>query len=350
MSVPAPSDGLVLERGRLEALGCPSAAISTLLNARRPGTNRVYQRIWSKFADYVSTTDGSCTDPRIQDILGFLQTGLDLSLSVSSLRVQVSAISAFTGISWARHPLTRQFFRGAIRLRPQRKPRFSKWDLPLVLNFFSEKEICVDQAAIKDLSLKAVFLVAITSAKRVSEISSLGCKEPFLTFFPDRVVLIPMLGSNPKVTSVFHENQEIVLPIFRTTEDSSIHPLDVGEVLRQYLEVTASFRRSDHLFVYFQGKNKGLRASSRVIAAWIVQAIQGAYAAKGLAPPEAVTAHSTRSVSTSWAASRHVSPEVICKAASWSSINTFMTHYCVEPASLSSVNFGLHVLSVDGAK
>lgn len=190
----------------------------------------------------------------------------------------------------------------------------------------------MDQSSIRELSLKVVFLVAITSAKRVSEIGSLGCKEPFLTFFPDRVVLIPMLGSNPKVTTIFHENQEIVLPTFRSTEDSNVHPLDVGEILKQYLEATASFRQSDHLFVLFHGKNKGSRASSRTIAAWIVQAIQWAYRSKGLAPPEAVTAHSTRSVSTSWAASRHVSPDVICKAASWSSINTFMTHYCGEPA------------------
>ena len=346
VSNPSSSDGLVLERGRLEALGCPSGVISTLLSARRPSTNRIYQRIWSKFSNYTSSMDGSPSNPRIQDILGFLQTGLDLPLSVSSLRVQISAISAFTGISWATHTLVRQFFRGAMQLRPLRKPRFSKWDLPLVLDFFSDHQNSVQQS-IKDLSLKVVFLVAMTSAKRVSEIGSLGCKEPFLTFFPDRVVLIPMLGHKPKVTSVFHENQEIVLPIFRSSEGSDVHPLDVGNVLKQYLEATAPFRQSDHLFVSFHGKNKGMRASSRTIAAWIVQAIQGAYKAKGLAPPEAVTAHSTRGVATSWAAARHVSPEVICRAASWSSLNTFMTHYCVEPASLSSVNFGLHVLSVD---
>lgn len=96
---------VIARKERLEALSCLSGAISKLLNARRAGTNKVYERIWSKFIDYISTTVGSCSDPRIQDILGFLQSGLDLSLSVSSLRVQVSAISAFSGIAWARHPL-----------------------------------------------------------------------------------------------------------------------------------------------------------------------------------------------------------------------------------------------------
>lgn len=201
-----------------------------------------------------------------------------------------------------------------------------------------------------DLTIKTVFLVAITSAKRVSEIRNLGSVEPFLTFFPDRVVLIPMLGSNPKVTSVFHENQEIVLPTFRMSDNQEIHPLDVGRTLKQYLDATASFRRTDFLFVLLHGKNKGMRASVRSISSWVVQTIQRAYKAKGMVPPEAVTAHSTRGISTSWAAVRHVAPEVICRAASWSSINTFVSHYCVEPAALSSVNFGLQVLSVDNEK
>lgn len=343
---PAPK-GLAFERGRLEALGCPDEVIPTLLSSRRSSTNRVYERIWAKFSSHMSSRSNSCDNLAIQDVLSFLQTGLDISLSVSSLRVQVSAISAFSGVAWAKHPLVQQFFKGAVRLRPQRKPRFPKWDLPLVLDFFAQLNRSL---SVRELTLKTSFLIAITSAKRVSEIQSLGSKEPFITFFPDRVVLIPMLGTNPKVTSVFHENQDITLPTFKSTGGPDPHPLDVGATLNQYLEVTASFRQSEFLFVLFHGKNRGSRASVRSIAAWVVQAIQWAYREKGLAPPEAVTAHSTRSLSTSWAASRHVAPDVICRAASWSSINTFMTHYCVEPATLSSVKFGLKVLSADSVK
>lgn len=79
--------------------------------------------------------------------------------------------------------------------------------------------------------------------------------------------------------------------------------------------------------------NKGNHASSRTTAAWIVQANIQAYRAKGLGPLKAVTVHSTSSVSTSWVALWNVAADVICKAALWSSINTFMAHYCVEPAS-----------------
>lgn len=84
--------------------------------------------------------------------------------------------------------------------------------------------------------------MAITSAKKVFELGAIGRKKPFLTFYPDLVVLIPMLDSNPKVTSVFHDNQEIVLPIFKMAESERAHPLDVCKTLQVYLWATASFK------------------------------------------------------------------------------------------------------------
>lgn len=184
LSIAPASQGLVLERGRLEALGCLKEVIPTLLNARRRSTNRIYERIWARFSEHISSRSNPCSAPAIQDILNFLKSMPDLSLSVSSLRVQVLTLSAFTGVSWAKHSLICQFFKGAIRLRPQKKPRFPKWDLPLVLEFLSQLGSVSDKPlSIRELTLKTIFLVAVTSAKRVSKIRGLGSKEPFLTFF-----------------------------------------------------------------------------------------------------------------------------------------------------------------------
>lgn len=188
--------------------------------------------------EFSSSTGRSYRDPGVQDILEFLQSGLDLALSISTLKVQVSALSAFFGTSWTVHPLIRPVL--------QRGPRFPKWDLFLVLDSLAGLNTTgTDTVSIIDPSTRVAFLVAITSAKRVSEIGSFDHKEPFLTFFPDRVVLIPMLGSNPKVTSVFHEDQEIVLSTFRAPGAVKAHPLDVGEILKEYLKATSSFRCSD---------------------------------------------------------------------------------------------------------
>lgn len=123
------------KRGRLEELGCLEEVIPTLISTRRRSTNRVYERIWAKFMGHVSSRANPCSAPVVRDILSFLQSGLHLALWVSSVQVQVLAISAFTGVLWAMHSLIHQFFKEAVRLRPQRKPRSPKWDLPMVLDF-----------------------------------------------------------------------------------------------------------------------------------------------------------------------------------------------------------------------
>lgn len=84
------------------------------------------------------------------------------------------------------------------------------------------------------LSLKAMFLVAITSDRRVSKLAALGFEEPFLTFFPDEVVLRLMLVFVPKVASRFHITQEVTLPMFRAENSQEPIPLDFGHSLKTY--------------------------------------------------------------------------------------------------------------------
>ncbi|XP_018423769.1 PREDICTED: rho GTPase-activating protein 23-like [Nanorana parkeri] len=78
------------------------------------------------------------------------------------------------------------------------------------------------------LTLKTAFLVAVTSAKRGSELAALGCKEPFTTFMADRVVLVPMIGFVPKVVSKFHCQQKIVLPTLCSGDCDRLNRLDVS--------------------------------------------------------------------------------------------------------------------------
>lgn len=131
-----------------------------------------------------------------------------------------------------------------------------------------------------------------------------------------------MLGFLPKVPSNFHLNQEIILPTFRAEDDRRVHRLDVADTLKAYLAATSDCRRSDPLFVIPAGVRKGLPASRRLLASWLVKTISLAYSSKHLPVTEGISAHSTRSVSTSWAAVRNVSLETICKAATWSSEHT----------------------------
>lgn len=101
---------LAVERLMLESFGCSSGVIATLLKARKPTTNKVYAKIWDRFALLVTERGLNPAAPPLAAVLDFLQSGLDMGLILSSLKVQISAISAITKLRWVEEPLIRQFF------------------------------------------------------------------------------------------------------------------------------------------------------------------------------------------------------------------------------------------------
>ena len=111
-------------------------------------------------------------------ILRFLQSLLERKLSASTLRVYVAAISArhikVDGQTVGSH----SFAKGAQRRNPPRAVKAPSCDLPLVLGALRLLPFePLDQAPLKWLSAKVAFLLAIASAKRVSEIHVLSVSE-----------------------------------------------------------------------------------------------------------------------------------------------------------------------------
>lgn len=97
------SSCLDVERQKFQSLCCSSEVNSTLLKARKPSTNCVYTKIWNKFKMFAASR---CSDPAVPSsllLLDFLQAGLNLGLSLSSLKVQVAAILAATQKMGRRH-------------------------------------------------------------------------------------------------------------------------------------------------------------------------------------------------------------------------------------------------------
>ncbi|KAM5191535.1 uncharacterized protein ACMZJ9_023124 [Mantella aurantiaca] len=342
----AEAKGVDVDRSRLTELGCTPQDVNTLLQSWKGSTSKAYQRAWKKFREFAEAHLFQPENPGVTNVLDFLQAGLDLGLGLSTLRGQVSAISAFSGARWALDPLVTRFFRAVITIRPPRSLPFPKWDLNVVLDLLSTGTFAANQdLSLWKLTLKTAFLLAITVAGRVFELAALGAAEPFTTVFGDKVVLVPVKEFLPKVVSCFHLRREITLPRMCIQDGNARDPLDVGSTLETYLESTLPIRRSERLFIVPAGAKKGGAASSRTIASWIVKTIRLAYESKGLRPPDRIRAHSTRGMATSWAAAGGMSLEDICRAASWSSKNTFISHYCLEPASLTSARFGQLVLA-----
>lgn len=122
------------------------------------------------------------------------------------------------------------------------------------------------------LSWKIAFLVAITSAKRASELCAFRADPPYTLFHADKVVLRP-----DKVVTPFHLRQSSVLPVFFPfPEDEgqrALHTLDVRRALTFYIDRTKEIRKGPWLFVAYGGVGKGQPITPQRISTWITSTI-----------------------------------------------------------------------------
>ncbi|XP_041420858.1 ATP-dependent DNA/RNA helicase DHX36 isoform X2 [Xenopus laevis] len=246
-------------------------------------------------------------------------------------------------------PDVKTFMQGVSHLAPPVRAPAPLWDLTLVLRALQDPPFePLGSVPLLWLTWKTTFLLAIASARRVSELSALSCKPPFLVFHHDRAVLCTIPSFLPKVVSDFHLNQEITIPTFcpshSNPKEKALHTLDPVRALKFYLHRVQDFRKVDSLLVIPSGPHQGGAATKSSISRWIKQAIHRAYVARGRTPPARLTAHSTRGMSTSWAFRNQASAEQLCKAATWTSVHSFSKFYHFDTFAASDTRFGRRVL------
>ena len=235
-------------------------------------------------------------------------------------------------------------------MRPPVRRPLPQWSLQVVLHSlvhppFEPMATC----DLKFLSLKTLFLVAITSACRASELAALRADPPYLQFFKDKVILYPDVSFLPKVVSDFHVNQPLLLPTLFSNPsldvERTLHCLDVRRALSFYITRTKDFRKVQRLFLCFYGQRKGFAASSSTLSRWLVSTISLAYELQHKPLPEGLCGNSTRTVATSTALMRGIDITDICRAATWSSVSTFIKHYRLDLRAKNDTKFGRAVLT-----
>ncbi|XP_071980400.1 uncharacterized protein [Engystomops pustulosus] len=177
------------ESAFLNTKGLSFKVIKTLRNSRKPVTHAIYLKIWKKCCAWCK--DHSNQDsPNICQVLDFLQEGFDKGLRPSTLKVQVSALSAYFDTALAEHRWVKRFFQACTRLRPTVKESSPQWDLSLVLDALTSDPFEPNESNnLRFLTLKTAFLVAITSARRIGELQALSICEPYLSVSEDRITL-----------------------------------------------------------------------------------------------------------------------------------------------------------------
>eukprot|EP00079_Xenopus_tropicalis_P032144 XP_017945915.1 PREDICTED: uncharacterized protein LOC101734340 [Xenopus tropicalis] len=267
-------DGMEIEKLIWTRKGFSSEVAQTMIKARKKVSSKAYHRIWKLFMEWCFDRNLSYQGARVPMVLQFLQDGLKKGLSLGTLKVQVSALSILLQSRLALQEDVRTFLQGVAHIAPPVRSPVPPWDLNAVLSALINSSFePLPIVELRWLTWKVVFLLAISSARRVSELNALSCESPYLIFHEEKAVLRTMPSFLPKVVSSFHLNEEIVIPSFcsspKNEKEARLHNLDVVRALHTYVDRTAHFRRSESLFVIPSGSRKGLPASKATITRWI---------------------------------------------------------------------------------
>ncbi|XP_067290316.1 uncharacterized protein [Pseudorasbora parva] len=331
--------GLARERWNLSAAGLPPSVIHTIQSARASSTRSLYSNKWRVFEEWCGRSNIVPFQCSVRDILCFLQDLLDKGKAFSTMKVYLAAISAchvgFGDKTAGQHPLICRFMKGARRKRPVARRMVPLWDLSMVLEALSQHPFePLEAIGLKFLSLKTALLLALVTAKRVSDLQALSISPSCLQFAPGltRVSFRPNPAFVPKVVDSSYRCSTTELtafhpPPFSSPEEKRWNSLCPVRALHRYMERTAGFRKNDQLFVSWATPHKGKPLSRQRLSHWIVEAISIAYECRGSLPPEGLRAHSTRGMATSWALLKGVSVQEICAAASWATPHTFVRFY-----------------------
>ena len=346
---PAPQiGGLESKRRHLRSKGFQEEVIDTMEAARAVSTKACYKARWEAFSCWCNSRD---QDPFKTDnavIASFLQDLFDRGRAWSTIRGYVAAISAchpsFQEKSLGSVAEIRDFIGGVFKLRPPVKSIIPRWDLGIVLHALAMGPFePLSEASLQCLTYKTAFLVAITSAARVSELQALDSRPELSRLHRHKATLRLNPAFMPKVPNPTYLDREIELEAFYPNPkdhlEKALHKLCPVRALRFYLQRTEALRQDPQLFVSYQTGGEGKKVSKSTISRWIKQTIMFSYRHLGRdLPISSVRAHSTRAVASSLADVRGVSPAELCAAATWSSSMTFARHYRLDMAASRSIS------------
>ena len=325
--------------------GFSSPVASRIEAPQRRSTRAVYEAKWALFVRWCETSQVDFRNPSIKQIADFLlHLFQEKNLQPSTIDGYRSAIADKLGntlVNVGKDDNLTRLLDSFHRDRPKGRRGVPAWNLSLVLHQLTKAPFePLRKASLKHLTFKTVFLLALASGKRRSEIHAWLNKNIRHQADWSKVSLYP----SPSFLAKNHLAKEgpecvapVVIPALAPTLDKSLkedRSLCPVQALRYYLDKTQDLRTGKELvFVSFkQGFNKDI--SPATISSWIKQTVVLCY---DLSDQVSLTlhqvkAHDVRAFAASKAFQGGISLDQILAACHWKSHNTFTQFYLKDVA------------------
>ena len=335
----APRASAIKEHGFSEAVAARIEA------PQRQSTRSVYEAKWTIFTKWCLANKVDFRAPPVKSVAEFLMYLFqDKKLQPSTIDGYRSAIADKLGnssINISKDDNLTRLLDSFHRDRPKGRRGIPSWNLSLVLHQLTKAPFePIGESSLKHLTFKTVFLLALGSGKRRSEIHAWQNKNIRHQADWSKVSLFPspsFLSKNQLAKEGPDSVAPVVIPALAPTldralkSDRSLCPI---RALRYCLDRTSDLRQNkDLVFVSFKkGFNKDISPST--ISSWIKQTVILCYE---LSDQEAhklhqVKAHDVRAFAASRAFQGGCSLEQILSACHWKSHNTFTQFYLKDVA------------------
>jgi hypothetical protein len=319
--------------------GFSKSAAGKMARSQKPSTLGVYEGKWTIFCRWCTERNVNSLDSTPGLIADFLCYLRDKDLAITTIEGYRTAIAkvlkATRGLDIGKNTELSSLIANFQRNMPLKPKSIPGWDLSLVLKMLMKSPFePMHLADIKFLTFKTVFLLALASGKRRSEIHALQSNIQRTENWSE-ISLFPDINFIPK-TQLASEGPGLLKPLTLKAMTKFLSPdlqedrsLCVVRAIKYYLSRTKTLRKDrPRLFIAIKkGHNKDICRNT--VSSWIKKTILLAYAK---ASPEVqrlhrVKAHDVRAMASSWAFMKNVSLEAILQACSWRSHTTFTNFY-----------------------
>ena len=329
----------IIEQSYVEK-GFSQEAAGRMAKPQKGSTLAVYEGKWRVFVSWCGergTSPCSASPPVIADFLCHLHDVKKLASStIEGYRTAIcQVLKATTGQDLGRNAELSSLLAYFDRQPQKGKASVPPWDLALVLQMLSCSPFePMNLAQMKYVTFKTVFLLALASGRRRSELHAL--KSDILrteNWDEISILSLPTFVAKTRLAGqASAEMEPLTLKALGThladdlSEDKS---LCVVRAIRCYLKRTKKIRgERDRLFIAFKPGFQG-DISANTISGWIRKTICLAYehSTPEIQQVHRIRAHDVRGMAASWALVKNASIDSILSACSWRSHTTFTSFY-----------------------